>query len=65
MVIVRSVIVRDVIVGVDRSEHAHRTATTAAELAAALRANLHVVTCIDRTRLDSLHEVNQFLVELS
>jgi nucleotide-binding universal stress UspA family protein len=40
----------DVIVGVDRSESAHRAAVVAAELAAAYATNLHVVMCVERTR---------------
>lgn len=40
----------DVIVGIDRSETAYRAAVAAAEFAAAHRANLHIVMCVDRTR---------------
>ena len=39
---------KDIIVGIDRSETARIAARRAAELAAALRTNLHVVMCVDR-----------------
>lgn len=40
----------DVVVGIDRSETASRALARAAEIAAALDMNLHVVTCADRTK---------------
>ena len=40
---------RDIIVGIDRSETARRAAHRAAELAAAYDTNLHIVMCVDRT----------------
>ena len=40
----------DVVVGIDRSETASRALARAAEIAAALDLNLHVVTCADRTK---------------
>lgn len=40
----------DIIVGVDQSETAQRAATKAAELAAAFGANLHLVTCVDKSK---------------
>jgi len=45
---------KDIIVGVDRSETARKAAERAAELAVAYRANLHVVMCVDR---GSSHEI--------
>ncbi len=39
----------DVVVGVDPSVTARRTAVQAAELAAAFGVNLHLVTCVDRS----------------
>lgn len=39
---------KDIIVGIDRSETARAAATRAAELAAAFGTNLHVVMCVDR-----------------
>jgi nucleotide-binding universal stress UspA family protein len=65
-----------IIVGVDPSETSRRAATKAAELAAALGANLHLVTCADRGRSidikvgtdefhgDWLTEAEQFLDQL-
>ena len=41
---------QDVVVGIDRSETASRALARAAEIAAALDMNLHVVTCADRTK---------------
>jgi nucleotide-binding universal stress UspA family protein len=68
---------RDVIVGVDRSETAHRAAVTAAELAAAYGVNLHLVMCVERgktvevtvgserLRTDWVGEAGQFLAALA
>lgn len=39
---------KDIVVGIDRSETSRTAAGRAAELAAALRANLHIVMCVDR-----------------
>jgi nucleotide-binding universal stress UspA family protein len=67
----------DIIVGIDRSETAHRAAITAAELAAAHRTNLHLVMCIDRTKpvnmtvggdvfhTDSVSDAEQFLASVA
>ena len=63
----------DVVVGIDRSETAARALAKAAEVAAALDLNLHVVTCVDKTRsvdlnvgtdhfhVDWLDDATQFL----
>jgi len=67
---------RDIIVGIDRSETAGLAAQRAAELAAAYGDNLHIVMCIerggsvevqvgtDRFRLDNLAETEQFLSDV-
>jgi nucleotide-binding universal stress UspA family protein len=67
----------DIIVGVDRSETAMNAARKAAELAAALGANLHLVMCADRGKAvnmkvgsesfhtDWLSEAEQHLAEVS
>ena len=66
----------DIIVGVDQSTTAHTAAETAASIAAAFDANLHVVMCVKRSssqevavggdswRLDSLSKAEQFLHDL-
>ncbi len=41
---------RDIIVGIDRSETARAAAKAAAELAKAYDTNLHVVMCVERTK---------------
>lgn len=41
---------RDIIVGIDRSDTARAAARAAAELAGAYGANLHVVMCVERTK---------------
>ena len=67
---------RDVVVGVDRSDTARRAAHAAAELASAYGVNLHIVMCVEETksvgvavggdvfRSDWLTEAEQFLDEL-
>lgn len=40
----------DIVVGIDRSGTASVALTKAAELASSLRANLHIVMCVDRSR---------------
>lgn len=42
----------DIVVGVDPSETARRTAVKAAQLAAAHGVNLHLVTCVERSSLE-------------
>ena len=66
-----------IVVGVDRSETARRAAVTAAEIATALDADLHVVMCAERERSvemrvggDSFHsdwlaDADQFLSDLA
>jgi nucleotide-binding universal stress UspA family protein len=68
---------KDIIVGVDRSETARTAAKHAAELAAAYRANLHVVMCVergashevtvgsDRFRTSWLADAEQFLTDVT
>jgi nucleotide-binding universal stress UspA family protein len=51
--------VQDIVVGVDRSETAKRAAIRAAELAAKLGANLHVVTGVDRKHATSVKVGNE------
>jgi len=63
----------DIVVGIDRSETATHAAGVAAELAKALGANLHLITCADKSRsvevkvgterfhTDWLAEADQFL----
>jgi nucleotide-binding universal stress UspA family protein len=41
---------QDIVVGIDRSETALAAANLAAEMASALGANLHIVTCADRRK---------------
>ena len=67
---------KDIIVGVDRSATARRAAETAADLAVAYGANLHVVMCVERNKpvdisvgsdrfhTDWLSEAGQFLDDL-
>ena len=67
----------DVVVGVDRSETAHRAAVKAAAMAKAFGANLHIITSAeptpdmdvgigsDRVHVDWVSEAEQFLVGLS
>jgi nucleotide-binding universal stress UspA family protein len=71
-----ALLMQDIIVGVDPSETARLAATKAAELAAALGANLHLVTCAERSRSvdikvgtdefhgDWLSDAQQFLDQL-
>ena len=65
----------DIIVGVDRTDTAHRAALAANELASSSGANLHLVTCIrdsapydstrkDTRRIDSIAEAEDFLRRL-
>lgn len=66
----------DIVVGIDRSEAARRAATTAAELASGLNANLHIVICAEKSkavnvsvggdsfRTDWLSEAQQYLDEV-
>ena len=66
-----------IVVGVDRSETARRAADTAAEMASALGADLHVVMCAERERgverrgggaavhSDWLADADQFLSDLA
>lgn len=68
---------KDVVVGVDRSETARKAAFAAAELAAAYGTNLHVVMCAepersvsvgigsDRFQIDWVAEAGQFLDDLA
>ncbi len=63
----------DIVVGIDRSATAHRAAEVAAQLAAAMDVNLHLVTCVERSKsqtvkvgsdsfhTDPLSEAEQFL----
>ena len=67
----------DVVVGVDRSETAHRAAKKAAAMAKAFDANLHIVTCAeptadvdvgigsDRVHIDWQSDAEQFLLGMS
>jgi nucleotide-binding universal stress UspA family protein len=67
---------RNVIVGIDRSETAGLAAKRAAELAAAYGDNLHIVMCVDRDRpmevkvgsdsfrLDTLADAEQFVADV-
>jgi nucleotide-binding universal stress UspA family protein len=67
---------RDVVVGVDRSETARRAALAASELAAAYGVNLHIVMCVEQTKAagvavgsdrfwsDWLSDAEQYLDEL-
>jgi nucleotide-binding universal stress UspA family protein len=66
---------KDIVVGIDRSQTAHRAAERAAELAAAFGTNLHLVMCVERGRssqitvggdqfrTDWLAEAEQFLAD--
>lgn len=65
----------DIIVGVDRTDTAHRAASAAGQLAARSGANLHLVTCIpdsapydstrkDTRKIDSIAEAEEFLRRL-
>lgn len=65
----------DIIVGIDRTDTAHRAARAAGELAARSGANLHLVTCIpdsapyagtrkDTRKIDSIAEAEDFLRRL-
>ncbi len=66
----------DIVVGIDRSETAAQAATVAAEMARALGANLHLVTCADKSKsvnvsvgtdrfhTDWLTEAEQFLKDM-
>ncbi|MGB0113714.1 MAG: universal stress protein, partial [Ilumatobacteraceae bacterium] len=45
----------DIVVGIDRSETAAVALDKAASLASALRANLHIVTCVDRSAPVDMH----------
>lgn len=66
----------DIVVGIDRSETAARAAAVAAEMARALGANLHLVTCVDKPKsldvrvgtdrfhTDWLTEADQFLKDV-
>lgn len=65
----------DIIVGIDRTDTAHRAAVAAGELAARSGANLHLVTCIpesapyesthkDTRKIDSIAEAEEFLRRL-
>ena len=68
---------KDVVVGVDRSDTARTAAHRAATLATAYRANLHVVMCVERINTvdvavsgerfhtDSLAEADQYLHDLT
>ena len=40
----------DIVVGIDRSDTAARALTKAASMAIAQRANLHIITCVDRDK---------------
>lgn len=65
----------DIIVGIDRTDTAHRAVVAAGELAARSGANLHLVTCIpdsapydstrkDTRRIDSIAEAEDYLRRL-
>lgn len=65
-----------IVVGVDRTDTAHRAAEAAARLAATCGANLHVLTCVrpnapyqtekrNTRNLDSIHQAEQFLRRLT
>ena len=68
---------RDIVVGIDRSETAQIAARGAAELAAAYQTNLHMVMCIepgwateqqvgsDHFRFDPLVEAERFLADVA
>lgn len=68
---------KDIIVGIDRSETARVAAARAAELASAFRTNLHVVMCVerggttpldvggDRFHVDWLSEAELFLSDVA
>lgn len=68
---------KDIIVGIDRSETARRAAQQAAELATAFGTNLHLVMCVergssheiavgsDRFRTDWLADAEMFLTDVA
>jgi nucleotide-binding universal stress UspA family protein len=58
----------DIVVGIDRSETAARAAAVGAEMARALGANLHLVTCAEKTgatelKVGSAHFRSDWLAE--
>jgi nucleotide-binding universal stress UspA family protein len=68
---------KDIVVGVDRSDTARTAAERAAELAAAYRTNLHIVMCVERGpvtefsvgsdhfHIDRFSEADQFLADVA
>ena len=68
---------QDIVVGIDRSETALSAANTAAEIAAAFGANLHIVMCAERAKAvnikvggdqfhtDWLSEAGQYLADVA